>query len=509
MFGWLRHAARVAGSTIAVLCACSDGAEPSSPKTTQTTQTTPSVQTTQPSAAAGASGMQASAAAAGAAGSTRAGAAAVGTPADPDDAGSAVAEVIMDRSQFQPYPQVKFPAENPFSPEKALLGKLLFWDEQLSSDGTTACGTCHRPAAGGSDPRPAAAGYLGNPGPDGVRGTADDPRGSPGIASCMETADGTLTKLDDPFFGMQPQVGRRRAMTVIDAMFWDLMFWDGRVGNVLFDPASGEMLIPSGAALEAQALVPIMNAAEMGCHGRDWSLVATKVAAAKPLALASELPADLLAAQASAPTYQDLFAKAFGDNTVTASRIVMAIATYERTLTGDQTPWDRWMAGDDAAMNDQQKRGFTLFVRKGLCSCCHTIPLFGLPQLVDDAFHLRSWDGGGAEMGMNQPGDYTNSTFRTVSVRNSGLREPSGLLHDGKAPGTSLEDLVAEYNKKPVRNVHFCRTELKLTQAEQADLVEFMRSALTDPRAASEQAPFDRPKLASERPAASSLPATP
>ncbi|MEL6908320.1 MAG: cytochrome c peroxidase, partial [Planctomycetota bacterium] len=45
------------------------------------------------------------------------------------------------------------PAANPTTPEKAVLGKILFWDEQLSSDGTIACGTCHIPGVGGGDPR--------------------------------------------------------------------------------------------------------------------------------------------------------------------------------------------------------------------------------------------------------------------------------------------------------------------------------------------------------------------
>jgi len=286
---------------------------------------------------------------------------------------------------------------------------------------------------------------------------------------------------------------------VLDAMFWDSMFWDGRVKSALVDPMTNATVIPSGAALEAQALFPVLNAAEMACKGRDWSMAASKIAAARPLALASDLPADLQEMQQSAATYAELFAKVFGDATVTATRIVMAIATYERTLTGDQTPWDRWRAGDDAAMTESQKRGFAVFARKGLCACCHTLPLFGLPSLVDDAFHEHSWDGGGAEMGMDKPGDYTNPTFRTVTVRNAGLREASGLLHDGVAPGTSIEDLIAAYNKKPVRNVHFCRTQLNLTESEQADLVEFVRHGLTDPRAAQEKAPFDRPKLASEK----------
>ena len=56
--------------------------------------------------------------------------------------------------------------ENPVTEEKRVLGKILFWEEQLSSDDTVACGTCHIPAAGGSDPRLAA-----HPGPDGLFGT--------------------------------------------------------------------------------------------------------------------------------------------------------------------------------------------------------------------------------------------------------------------------------------------------------------------------------------------------
>src|SRR5262245_22932612 len=42
--------------------------------------------------------------------------------------------------KFPKYPTVTFPKENPFSTERAMLGKILFWDEQLSSDDTMACG---------------------------------------------------------------------------------------------------------------------------------------------------------------------------------------------------------------------------------------------------------------------------------------------------------------------------------------------------------------------------------
>ena len=71
-------------------------------------------------------------------------------------------------------PAVPVPVENPITEPKRVLGKILFWDEQLSSDGSVACGTCHRPAAGGADPR-----TRRHPGID--KGTIDDVMGSPGI----------------------------------------------------------------------------------------------------------------------------------------------------------------------------------------------------------------------------------------------------------------------------------------------------------------------------------------
>src|SRR5689334_221561 len=66
-----------------------------------------------------------------------------------------------------PLPPPPVPAGNPITPAKANLGKILFWDEQLSSSRAVACGTCHRPEAAGTDPRsvvndPTCA----NPGPD-------------------------------------------------------------------------------------------------------------------------------------------------------------------------------------------------------------------------------------------------------------------------------------------------------------------------------------------------------
>ena len=65
------------------------------------------------------------------------------------------------------------PGGNPVTEEKRILGKLLFWEEQLSSSNDVACGTCHKPDAGGADPRTAT-----NPGANGSFGGDDDVTGS-------------------------------------------------------------------------------------------------------------------------------------------------------------------------------------------------------------------------------------------------------------------------------------------------------------------------------------------
>ena len=61
-----------------------------------------------------------------------------------------------------PLPPVPVPAANPITPQKAVLGKILFWDQQLSSDHTVACGSCHLTEFGGADPAVAWAPILRN-----------------------------------------------------------------------------------------------------------------------------------------------------------------------------------------------------------------------------------------------------------------------------------------------------------------------------------------------------------
>jgi cytochrome c peroxidase len=106
---------------------------------------------------------------------------------------------------WQPLPlHAPEPADNPSTPAKTELGKMLFFDSRFSETGTISCSSCHNVMEGGDDHRPVSIG---------VHGTK----------------------------------GGRSAPTVWNAAFLSAQFWDGRA-----------------ASLEEQAKGPIVNPVEMG-----------------------------------------------------------------------------------------------------------------------------------------------------------------------------------------------------------------------------------------------------
>jgi cytochrome c peroxidase len=425
-------------------------------------------------------------------------------------AGAAGVIGVAERRPFVVYPPSPYPEENPDSDAKAMLGKILFWEEQMGGDNTVACGTCHRPGAGGSDPRSSeAAAFL--PGPDGELGTADDVHGSLGVVRC----DSTGTQI-----GATTQVTGRKAPTYLDAMFNLRLFWDGRAectapdcptAFAFQDPDNpGTFPIRTGAALENQAVGPPLSDVEMACEGASWSAIHDELATALPLALAYDIPAAMAEFIGEhGNSYPAMFAAAFADeqtsgpsDEINTRRIAFAIATHERRLRSDQTPWDRWNEGDDDALTAEQLRGFELFMGKAQCELCHRLPMFADGSFHFIGFHKPEWDlGRSAVNAFGTPG-----AMRTPTLRNTGLREASGLLHRGAGVGSSMVDLVELYDvgglvdDPDVTAVPIDATiePLNMTDAEKADLVDFLRHALDDPRVAAESAPFDRPRLSSE-----------
>ena len=124
----------------------------------------------------------------------------------------------------------------------------------------------------------------------------------------------------------------RRSPTILNAAWSEALMWDGRFES-----------------LEEQALGPIQADVEMN------------------------MPLDELIAKLDRiDGYRDLFASAFdGDAEITADRIAMAIATYERTVVSGEAPFDRWIKGDQTAISASAQRGFHLFNGKARCAACH------------------------------------------------------------------------------------------------------------------------------------------
>lgn len=312
----------------------------------------------------------------------------------------------------QPFPRMKSVEENPITPDKIKLGKLLFFDPILSGDNTTACAHCHHPDFGFSDGRKTSMGFHGKGlGPDRVGG----------------------------------DVLPRRAPTLWNAAYSPLQFWDGRAKD-----------------LEQQAEGPIQDAHEMNQDSAG-------------------LVKEILGVQ----EYVRLFQEVFGgkpEEAVTFRNVTRAIATFERTLLSFNSKFDRYAAGESAAMNDSEKRGLQLFRSlKTRCFECHQLPncsdgsfrVIGVPELKDQAF-----DPGRAKV----PAQGPEGAFKVPTLRNVALRTP--FMHNGQF--ATLEEVIEFYSKgggRQFKNQTLAIDDkisaFEITSDETADLVAFLK-ALTD-----------------------------
>ena len=387
------------------------------------------------------------------------------------------------------------PAGNPTTATKIYLGKALFWDEQMSSTRTVACGTCHHASTGGTDPRSAfvSGNTVLNPGLNGILETApgsDDVRGSLGVPST--NPDGSYVSI--PTYGIDPQVTGRKTVSHINAAYSPVLFWDGRATAQFRDPITNLIVLNGAAALESQAAGPPVSSAEMAHAGRDWNDVAARMAGSKPLALSPSIPT-ALNTWIGGRTYADLFLEAFGTAEVTPARIAMAIAAYQRALYTDQAPIDLDAAGI-TPLTPAAARGRGIFNNPAnSCTVCHTGPLFtdntfrniGVRPVIEDTGRFQVT---GNEQHLGQ--------FRVPDLRNVELR--GSYFHNGRF--STLMEVVDFYDRggdfidEPTFAVQFIH-QLNLTLPQKNDLVAFLRS-LTDPRLVTEAPPFDRPMLFTE-----------
>ncbi len=288
------------------------------------------------------------------------------------------------------------PEDNPITPEKAALGWQLFYDTRLSSDETISCASCHLPDAGFADPRP----------------------GSIGVGG---------------------QVGGRNAPTIINAMFNEALFWDGRA-----------------ASLEEQAVGPIMNSIEM-----------------------ANTLSDMEARLARIPGYRRQFKAVFGTEKITAELVGKAIATFERVVVSVNSPWDRSVStGDESLVSAAARRGNGLFNDKAGCAQCHVAT-----SVTDVPFDLFQNTGAGMDTEEPDLGRFVHSgdeedrgAFKTPALRNVAQTAP--YMHDGSLK--TLEDVIRYYERGGDANPWLDEKmkPVELTDQERQDLLAFL-DALT------------------------------
>jgi cytochrome c peroxidase len=290
---------------------------------------------------------------------------------------------------------LNFPKDNPPTPEKVELGRLLYFDKRLSKDGTISCATCHNPKQGWTDNEVVSTGFHN------LKGT-------------------------------------RSAPTVINATYMLSQFWDGRAKD-----------------LEEQSLGPIINPVEMAHTHEGMVANLNKISG-----------------------YAPLFQKAFGDPTISKERVAMAIASFERTVLGGNSRYDRYSKGDKTAMNESEIRGMNLFFGKANCTRCHVGSNFS-----DSDFHNLG-------VGMDKPKpdlgrfqvtkeEKDKGAFKTPTVRD--ITKTFPYMHDGSEK--SLEEVVEFYDKGGSPNPHLDAkiVKLNLSPQEKADLVAFLKALDSEP----------------------------
>lgn len=191
------------------------------------------------------------------------------------------------------------------------------------------------------------------------------------------------------------QKGPRRAPTVLNAVFNSAQFWDGRAED-----------------LKAQAKGPIQAAVEM-----------------------SNTPAAVEATLRSMPAYVKDFDAAFPHEAqpVTFDNMAKAIEAFEATLVTPGARFDKFLAGDNAALNDSEKKGLRLFLDKG-CASCHNGPniggaayfSFGVAKAPTEELRPIA-DKGRSAVTKSASDDFV---FRAAPLRNVALRAP--YFHTGK-----------------------------------------------------------------------------
>lgn len=235
--------------------------------------------------------------------------------------------------------------------------------------------------------------------------------------------------------GEDPAGMKIRTPTLIDIAFVDILGWDGKFPD-----------------LESVTFGPLTNPQNMNITEPE-----------------------LVRRLRAVPRYVAAFTAAFGNGHITRLRIEQALATYERTIVAGEAPFDRWVMGDEGAINLEAKRGFALFNGKAHCASCHSGPSF-----TDGSFQdIGSATGDDLGRGRMFPSsEKLQYAFKTPTLRDVAKRAP--YMHDGSV--ATLEDVIELYNKggieRPSRSPAI--KPLSLADADKKALIAFLQTLTAD-----------------------------
>jgi cytochrome c peroxidase len=209
------------------------------------------------------------------------------------------------------------------------------------------------------------------------------------------------------------------------------------------------------------------------------------------------------------PGYVERFQKVFGTADFSIDHVARAIATFERTVLSGNSPYDRYVAGDQQALTPAQVRGMAVFFKKAACDRCHlgfnVIPdLFyehdersirarsvwmdpdtgrERPQIQGFNFTGGSYQNTGVGTDAPNPdlgrylvtrAEQEKSAFKTPTLRE--IEHTAPYMHDGSLK--TLEDVVEHYDKGGIKNPYLSVIikPLHLTAQEKKDLVAFLKA---------------------------------
>jgi cytochrome c peroxidase len=171
--------------------------------------------------------------------------------------------------------------------------------------------------------------------------------------------------------------------------------------------------------------------------------------------------------------YREKFENVFNKE-ITAEVISKAIAAFVRTLLSGNSPYDKYVAGNNNALDESAIRGMNLFFSDRLnCSFCHSGANF-----TDEKYHNNGtrMDSVNPDLGRylvtNKESD--RGKFRTPTLRD--ISRTSPYMHNGSIKG--LNDLIDFYDNGGVPNSYLSHVikPLHLTKEEKVDLKKFLRS---------------------------------